>query len=137
MPLEIVCRRKAPLHNWKGFVINMAASQNPVPIEVTCAQVKARLDAGEKFVFLDCREPNEHQTVCIPQAKLLPMSEIQSRIGELEPHRQDDIVVHCHHGGRSLRVAQWLRQQGFPKAQSMSGGIDQWAIDVDPSLPRY
>jgi rhodanese-related sulfurtransferase len=45
--------------------------------------------------------------------------------------------VHCHHGGRSLRVVRWLREQGFSRAQSMAGGIDQWAVDIDPSLPRY
>jgi len=65
------------------------------------------------------------------------MSEIQNRLAELETHRDDDIVIHCHHGGRSLRVANWLRQQGFSKAQSMAGGIDQWAVEIDPSLPRY
>ncbi len=115
----------------------MAASQSSVPVEVTCAQVKARLNAGDNFVLLDCREPNEYQTVSISQAKLLPMSEIQNRLTELESHRGDDIVIHCHHGGRSLRVANWLRQQGFSKAQSMAGGIDQWAVEIDPSLPRY
>ena len=115
----------------------MSAPQNSVPIEVTCAQVKARLTAGDRFVFLDCREPNEHQTVSISAATLLPMSEIQNRLAELESHRGEDIVIHCHHGGRSLRVANWLRQQGFSKAQSMAGGIDQWAVEIDPSLPRY
>ncbi len=115
----------------------MTAPQNSVPIEVTCAQVKSRLNAGDQFVFLDCREPNEHLTVSIKPATLLPMSEIQNRLAELESHREDDIIIHCHHGGRSLRVANWLRQQGFSKAQSMSGGIDQWAIEIDPSLPRY
>lgn len=113
------------------------SSTNSVPIEVSCAQVKARLDAGDRLLLLDCREPDEHKTVCIKQATLLPMSEIQARICELDAFRDDDIVVHCHHGGRSLRVANWLRQQGFAKAQSMAGGIDQWAIEIDPSLPRY
>ncbi|HQU46751.1 MAG TPA: rhodanese-like domain-containing protein, partial [Pirellulales bacterium] len=59
------------------------------------------------------------------------------RVSELEPHRGRAIVVHCHHGGRSLRVAQWLRQQGFAAAQSMSGGIDAWAAEIDPDVPRY
>ena len=115
----------------------MPTAPTAVPIEVTCVQVKARLDAGDKFVFLDCREPDEHRTVSIAPATLLPMSEIQNRVGELESQREADIVIHCHHGGRSLRVANWLRQQGFANAQSMSGGIDQWALEIDPSLPRY
>ncbi len=123
--------------NQKGVVAKMSAPQSSVPVELSCAQVKARLVSNENFVFLDCREPNEHQTVAIQQATLLPMSEIQNRLAELESHRGDDIVIHCHHGGRSLRVANWLRQQGFSKAQSMAGGIDQWAVEIDPSLPRY
>ena len=115
----------------------MPTAHNAVPIEITCAQVKARLDAGDTFVFLDCREPDEHKTVSIATATLLPMSEIQNRVTELDAQREADVIIHCHHGGRSLRVANWLRQQGFAKAQSMSGGIDQWAIEIDPSLPRY
>jgi rhodanese-related sulfurtransferase len=65
------------------------------------------------------------------------MSEFTERLGDLEPHRNTRIVVHCHHGGRSLRVATWLRQQGFPQAQSMAGGIDQWSQEIDPTVPRY
>lgn len=107
------------------------------PIEIDCRGVKAKLDAAEDFFFLDCREPDEHQTVSIAAASLIPMSQLMDRIGELEPHRDREVIVHCHHGGRSLKVANWLRQQGFPTAKSMAGGIDGWAVDIDPSLPRY
>ena len=110
---------------------------SPSPIEIDCRTVQQKLQSGEDFLLLDCREPDEHQFVSIPQAQLLPMSEIVQRVQELQPHRGSEIVVHCHHGGRSLRVAMWLRQQGFAKACSMAGGIDQWAQEIDPSLPRY
>ena len=115
----------------------MSSSPNASPIEIDCRSVHAKLQAGDEFLLLDCRESDEHQVVNIPQARLIPMSELAQRVGELEPHRGDEIVVHCHHGGRSLRVAMWLRQQGFARAQSMAGGIDQWAQEIDPSLPRY
>jgi rhodanese-related sulfurtransferase len=46
-------------------------------------------------------------------------------------------VIHCHKGGRSYRVANWLRQQGFPKAQSMAGGITEWAESIEPGMPTY
>lgn len=92
---------------------------------------------GDDLLLLDCRERDEHEFVRIESATLLPMSEIQERLADLEEHRERTIVVHCHHGGRSLRVAAWLRSQGWHAAQSLAGGIDQWAIEIDPSLSRY
>ena len=68
---------------------------------------------------------------------LLPMSEITERVAELEPYRNSEIIVHCHHGGRSLRVTNWLRQQGFAMVTNMAGGIDQWSQSIDPAVPRY
>lgn len=108
------------------------------PLEVSCRSVKEQLDADpQSLVLIDCREADEHALVAIPAARLLPMSEIQSRLAELEPHRGTPIVVHCHHGMRSAQVATWLRSQGFASAQSMAGGIDEWAVEIDPTLQRY
>ena len=107
------------------------------PIEISCADVKARLDAGDDFLLLDCREQDEYDRVRLEPATLLPMSEISDRIGEIDGRKTDDVVVYCHLGGRSLQVATWLRAQGFDNACSMTGGIDQWAAEIDPSLPRY
>ncbi|APZ95770.1 rhodanese-like domain-containing protein [Fuerstiella marisgermanici] len=106
-------------------------------MEVTCSTVKAKLDAGEEFVFIDCREQDEYDTVKIEGATLLPMSQIQERVTELTQHKDSDIIIHCHHGGRSLQVAMWLKQQGFANPLSMAGGIDVWAQEIDPQLPRY
>ncbi len=75
--------------------------------------------------------------VNIAGAKLIPMSELAARVAELSPRRDRRIVVYCHHGGRSLRVANWLRGQGFDQTQSMAGGIDDWAVEIDRSLARY
>jgi len=113
------------------------SAEPPQPLEIDCHALKARLDEGADLLLIDCRERDEYQIVRIQGARLLPMSEIADRLAELAEHRQRTIVVHCHHGQRSLRVARWLRQQGFAAAQSLAGGIDAWAQVVDPALPRY
>ncbi len=107
-----------------------------VPLEIDCRSVADRLARGET-VLIDCREPDEHALTNIASARLLPMSQLADRLSELEPLRGQSIAIHCHHGGRSLRVARWLREQGYPGAQSMAGGIDQWAVEIDPTLARY
>ena len=106
-------------------------------LEITVAETKQLLEEQADFHFLDCREQNEWDFVNIEGAALLPMSEIQERVAELEPHKDRHIVIHCHHGGRSLQVAQWLRNQGYDQAQSMAGGIDVWSQEIDGTKPRY
>ena len=115
----------------------MSTQSNDLPNEVDVHSVKALLDRGAEFVLLDCRENEEYALVRIEGSRLIPMSELVARVAELRPHLEQRIVVHCHHGGRSHQVTQWLRQQGFHGAQNMVGGIDAWAVAVDPELPRY
>ena len=107
------------------------------PLHIDVNSVKDLLDSGENFLLVDCREPDEYAVARIDGAKLLPMNETPSRLQELEPYRHKRIVVHCHHGGRSLQVTQWLRTQGFGNVQNMTGGIDTWSLLVDTSVPRY
>jgi len=110
---------------------------NELPLEITCRGVKEKLDAGEAFLLLDCREADEYAVARIEGARLVPMSELANRLAELEAYRHHEVVVHCHLGGRSERVANWLRGQGFAKARTMVGGIDRWAEEIDRSVPRY
>ena len=67
----------------------------------------------------------------------MPLQDIAARLPELEDYKDCKIVVHCHHGGRSLQFTTILRQQGFRDITSMAGGIDLWSIDIDPKVPRY
>ena len=108
-----------------------------LPIEIDCPTVHEKMRAGGDFLLLDCRELDEHATASIAGSRLVPMSTLANNLAELEPYRNVPIAVHCHHGGRSLKVATWLREQGFAQAQSMSGGIDRWAEEIDPQVPRY
>src|SRR5580698_3634387 len=104
--------------------------------EITPEQVKAKLDAAESFTLLDVREPWEFETAKIEGAKLIPMGDVPSRAHqELDP--EEHLVVVCHHGVRSMNVTVWLRNQGFEQAQSLRGGIDAWAAEIDPAVGRY
>ncbi|MBB6429093.1 rhodanese-like domain-containing protein [Algisphaera agarilytica] len=105
--------------------------------EVTPRAVKTLREAGEDFVLLDVREPREIAAAAVDGAVVVPMGEIPSRLSELEPRAQEKIVVMCHHGVRSMRVAAFLRQQGFQDVKSMAGGIDLWSRDIDAGVPRY
>jgi rhodanese-related sulfurtransferase len=115
----------------------MTANAPEYPPEIDVCSVKKLFDEGEKFLLLDCREVNENQLVKIAGSTHIPMREIQQRLGDIETHKAGRIVVHCHHGGRSQRVTEFLRQQGYAGAQNMAGGIDAWAVEIDPTLPRY
>lgn len=109
-----------------------------LPLELSTTEAAARLEAAEpRPLLLDCRTAEEHATARIASAMLIPMHELAGRIAELDAWRELPIIVHCHHGVRSLRVATWLRARGFTRVQSMAGGIDAWSVGVDPSVPRY
>lgn len=111
--------------------------QPPVSIEIGVTDCLDRPWTAGTCLLLDCRTPEEHATARIAGARLIPMQELAARVAEIEAWRDRPVVVHCHHGVRSLRVVHWLRERGFSRARSMRGGIDAWAAEVDPSVPRY
>jgi rhodanese-related sulfurtransferase len=88
-------------------------------------------------VLIDCRTPQEYQVARIDGAQLVPLDQMMVRMEDLDEYRDRKIVVHCHHGMRSLQMTAVLRQHGFTDVKSMAGGIDLWSLDIDPSVPRY
>ncbi len=106
-------------------------------MQISCDAVQAKRLRGDSFLLLDCREQDEWDFCHIDGAQLIPMNELQARVSELDAHRDSQIIVYCHHGVRSLRVAMWLQQQGFSHAASMAGGIEEWSLNIDKSVPRY
>lgn len=107
-----------------------------VDLEVSSEELKQLLAADAHPHLLDVREPWETSAVEFPGATPMPMGDVPSRVHqELDPDGR--IIVICHHGVRSLSVANWLRNQGFEQAQSLRGGIDEWSRSVDRSLLRY
>ncbi len=104
------------------------------PIEITVHDLKRALAEGSARV-VDVREPWEAELARIDGAQLIPLGEFAARAGELP--RDMPILIHCHHGGRSMQATQWLRRNGFDKVSNVAGGIDAWSREVDPAVPRY
>lgn len=107
------------------------------PIEVTVQEAKAMMQENPEIVLIDCREPDEYAIAHIEGAILMPLSEMQQNFPKLEPLKDKSIIVHCHHGGRSLRMVLWMRKNGFLNCINMAGGIDAWSIEIDPEVPQY
>ena len=105
------------------------------PLEISAAEVKSRLESGVPFNFVDVREPEEFAIARIEGARLIPMRSVPAALAELDDDRP--VIIFCHHGVRSLHVANWLREHGIEQVWSMAGGIDVWSLQIDPSVPRY
>jgi len=105
--------------------------------QITPAELADWLGAKERPrpLLLDVREPWEVQTCAIAGARHVPMREVPGRTGEIDAAAE--IVVICHHGGRSMQVAMFLERNGFAKVHNLAGGVDSWARTVDPSMPVY
>ena len=86
-------------------------------------------------VLLDVREPSEFAYCAIPGSLPMPMASVPARMQELDPDAE--IVVICHHGVRSYHAARFLEHQGFTHIYNLTGGVDAWAKQADPSMPTY
>jgi sulfur-carrier protein adenylyltransferase/sulfurtransferase len=103
--------------------------------EFSVRELKARIDAGRAPVILDVREPSEASICSLPGSRLIPLGELSRRLGDLDPSAE--IVVHCKSGGRSARAVTLLREKGFTRASSLTGGILSWINEIDQSMARY
>ena len=110
------------------------AKEMDVPT-ISATELRAKLDRKEKFVLVDVREPFEYDICNIPGSKLIPLGELPARLSELDS--ADDIVLHCKVGARSAKALRVLQEAGFRKLSNLRGGIDAWADEVDPSVPKY
>lgn len=102
---------------------------------VSAEELAAELRGDNPPVLLDVREPWEAELVSIPGSVLIPLGELPNRTGELDTDRP--LVVYCHHGMRSDRALQFLERLEFANVRHLTGGIDAWAVKVDPQAPRY
>lgn len=104
-------------------------------MEITPEELKRRLDRREQPLLLDVREDWERQLCRLEGSVHIPLVELEVRAVELDP--KDEIIVYCHQGVRSAAVAEYLRSLGFRDVKNLAGGLDRWALTVDPSMRRY
>lgn len=103
--------------------------------EITVHDLSTWRETGKNFVLLDVRDPDEVATVRIEGSVWIPMREIPQRMSELD--LAVPVAVMCHHGGRSERVAEYLASRGFADVVNVAGGIDAYALQIEPALARY
>jgi adenylyltransferase/sulfurtransferase len=103
--------------------------------DMTVQELKTRVDEGRSPIIIDVREPAEFEICRIPGARLIPLGQLASRIGELDPAAE--IVLHCKSGARSAKATALLRDRGFSNARNLSGGILAWIDQVDPTQAKY
>lgn len=103
--------------------------------QVSVETLKQKLEEG-KALILDVREPHEAQISTIG-ARMIPVGDLEARIGELKGREHDEILIHCKSGARSQRASLILKNHGFNDVKNVSGGILAWADRIDPSMPKY
>jgi rhodanese-related sulfurtransferase len=93
---------------------------------ITVEELKAKIDRGEKINLIDCREPHEYAEANIG-GKLVPLGRIQTmQIDELEDLKDEEVIVHCRSGHRSMMACMVLDQMGFTNTNNLVGGILAW-----------
>lgn len=111
---------------------------NSLPFEISAAAASRLLESRpDGLRVIDVRDPEEYQICRLAGAELMPLvtlpNDAMTKLGDVNA----PILVYCHHGMRSLRAVEMLRHLGYSGAQSVTGGIEQWSVEIDPKVPRY
>jgi adenylyltransferase/sulfurtransferase len=107
--------------------------KNGIP-QLSVKDLKKRIDAGEEVYIIDVREPFEYKIAQIG-GKLIPQNDVPQRLAEID--RDREVIVQCKSGGRSQRIAEFLKQAGYPRVVNLAGGILAWSAEIDPTVPKY
>jgi adenylyltransferase/sulfurtransferase len=107
--------------------------KNGIP-QLSVKELKRRIDAGEDVCLIDVREPYEYKIAQIG-GKLIPQNEVPQRLAEID--RDREVIVHCRSGVRSQRIAEFLKQAGYPRVVNLAGGILAWSEEIDPRVQKY
>ena len=124
-----------PLEVARDKAVGGASIVDGIP-QISVEELKRKLDAKEDVFVLDVREPHEYPIANLG-APLIPVGELEKRVGELAAQKNREIVIHCRSGGRSQKAALILKNAGFTHVENLAGGILAWADKIDPTMPKY
>ena len=124
-----------PLEVARDKAVGEAPVVDGIP-QISVETLKKKIDAKEDFFLLDVREPHEVPIASLG-APLIPVGELEKRVGELAAHKDQEIIIHCRSGARSQKAALILKNAGFTHPENLAGGILAWADKIDPTMPKY
>ena len=108
------------------------------PLEISIQETQRLLaEEGADLRLVDVRDPDEYAHCHISRSELIPLATLPSEAAAKLPDKSAQILVYCHHGMRSMRAAEFLRERGYTNARSMAGGIDRWSREIDSTVPTY
>jgi sulfur-carrier protein adenylyltransferase/sulfurtransferase len=137
-PLEAIaeiCSTGAPNPPREEMMTMSGNTAGTLPLEIDVEELAVWREAGRDFLLIDVREEWENELCRIDGACLIPLGQLSERLDELDPDKP--IVVHCHHGGRSMQAVRFLRGRGRGESTNLRGGIDAWSLRIDPDVRRY
>ncbi|WP_372634567.1 rhodanese-like domain-containing protein [Fodinibius sp.] len=107
--------------------------------EITVQELKRKIDNEENVFLLDVREPFEQyqSKIAYDNSILIPLGKLRQRLDEIADKKDQEVVCLCRSGSRSAEACKLLEKEGFTHAMNLKGGINQWARDIDNSLPVY
>jgi rhodanese-related sulfurtransferase len=104
--------------------------------EINVNDLNEKIQNGEKINLLDVREQFEYDMVNL-KGKLIPLGELENRLSEIEEWKDEEVIIHCRSGARSAEACRILMRHGFKNPVNVQGGINRWAMLIDPSMPMY
>jgi adenylyltransferase/sulfurtransferase len=107
--------------------------------QITVQEFKEKIESGDDVFLLDVRQPFEkyQSSIDYDNSELIPVDDLPGRLNEIKDHKKDEVVCMCRSGSRSSKAAKFLKKKGFKDVKNLKGGINQWAKDIDNSLPVY
>lgn len=133
--LATVCLRNDNVDVNEAIQHIQDSHQSDSSLQISPTELAALMNADSGLLILDNRTREEHEAVKIPDSELIT----QERIQEIFASRDKTLplVIYDHQGSRSLDAVAYFVGHGFSEAKALTGGIDAYSAEIDPSLPRY